>query len=165
MTIKLFVACEIQYFELGILFFNSNFYYLTRRFIDSTSAYNLLNFAFNLPTRAFCLPTCAFNLETRGFSVFHSQIVDLNSKFVTRVLHFHIVNKSCKDFPTKLCKVSEENILKFLKRTFYSQPEKFQERFTGKTFITFSVGSCCSILSLKMTMNKLSNMSQRLKNF
>ena len=43
MTMKLFVACEIQYFELGILFFNSNFYYLTRSFIDSTSAYNLLN--------------------------------------------------------------------------------------------------------------------------
>ena len=28
-----------------------------------------------------------------------------------------------------------------VKRTFYSQPEKFQERFTWKTFITFS--ACC----------------------
>ena len=33
MKIKLFVACEIQYFQLGIFSFNSYVYYLTRGFI------------------------------------------------------------------------------------------------------------------------------------
>ena len=61
MKIKLFVACEIQYFEIGIFSFNSYVYYLTRGFISST-------LAFNLPTRAFSLPTHAFNLATRDFS-------------------------------------------------------------------------------------------------
>ena len=62
MKIKLFVAFEIQYFELGIFSFNSYVYYLTRGFIASTRA-------FKLPTRAFSLPTRAFNLATRVFSV------------------------------------------------------------------------------------------------
>ena len=64
MKIKLFVAREIQYFELGIFSFNSYVYYLTRGFIASTRA-------FNLATRA-------FSLLTRGF------------KLVTRVLLFHL---------------------------------------------------------------------------
>ena len=42
MKIKLFVAREIQYFELGIFSFNSYVYYLTRGFIASTRAFNLL---------------------------------------------------------------------------------------------------------------------------
>ena len=67
MKIKLFVTCEIQYFELGIFSFNSYVYYLTRGFIASTRAFNLLTRAFNLPTRAFSVPTCAFNLATRAF--------------------------------------------------------------------------------------------------
>ena len=50
--IKLFVAREIQYFELGIFSFNSYVYYLTRGFIASTGAFNFLTRAFNLPTRA-----------------------------------------------------------------------------------------------------------------
>ena len=49
--IKLFVAREIQYFELGIFSFNSYVYYLTRGFIASTGAFNFLTRAFNLPTR------------------------------------------------------------------------------------------------------------------
>ena len=69
MKIKLFVAREIQYFELGIFSFNSYVYYLSRGFIASTRAFNLLNRAFNLLTRAFSLPTHAFNLATRAFSV------------------------------------------------------------------------------------------------
>ena len=52
MEIKLFVACEIHYFELGIFSFNSYVYYLTRGFIASTGAFNFLTRAFNLPTRA-----------------------------------------------------------------------------------------------------------------
>ena len=62
MKIKLFLAREIQYFELGIFSFNPYVYYLTRGFTASTRAFNLL-------TRAFSLPTRAFNLATRAFSV------------------------------------------------------------------------------------------------
>ena len=79
MKIKLFVAREIQYFELGIFSFNSYVYYLTRGFIASTRAFNLLTRAFNLPTRAFNLATRAFSLLTRGFEL------------VTRVLLFHVI--------------------------------------------------------------------------
>ena len=69
MKIKIFEACEIQYFELGVFSFNSYLYYLTRGFIAAARAFNLLTRAFNLPTRAFSLPTRAFDLATRGFSV------------------------------------------------------------------------------------------------
>ena len=69
MKIKLFVAREIQYFELGIFSFNSHVYYLTRGFIASARAFNLLTCAFNLSTRAFSLPIRAFNLVTRGFEL------------------------------------------------------------------------------------------------
>ena len=67
MKIKLFVAFEIQYFELRTFSFNSYVYYVIRGFIASTRAFNLLNHAFNLPARAFNLPTRAFNLRIRGF--------------------------------------------------------------------------------------------------
>ena len=72
MKIKIFVAREIQYFEIGILFFISYVYYLTRGFIASTRAFNLLTRAFNLPTRAFNLATRAFSLLTRGFELMDS---------------------------------------------------------------------------------------------
>ena len=85
MKIKLFVACEIQYFELGIFSFNSYVYYLTRRFIASTRAFNLLTHAFNLPTRTFNLATGAFNVLTREF-----ELVTRGFKLVTR--------KSCFTF-------------------------------------------------------------------
>ena len=76
MKIKLFVAREIQYFELGIFSFNSYVYYLTRGFIASTRAFNLLTRAFNLPTRAFNLATRAFSVQTRKF-----ELVTRNSCF------------------------------------------------------------------------------------
>ena len=63
MKIKVFVAREIQYFEIEIFSFNLCVYYLTRGFIA--------------PTRAFYLLTRAFSLLTRGFEL------------VTRVLLFH----------------------------------------------------------------------------
>ena len=69
MKIKLFVAREIQYFELGIFSFNSYVHYLTRGFIASTHAFNLSTRAFNLATRAFDLATRAFSLLTRGFEL------------------------------------------------------------------------------------------------
>ena len=57
MKIKIFVACEIQYFEIGIFSFNSYVYYLTRGFIAPTRALNLPIRALNLATRAFSLLT------------------------------------------------------------------------------------------------------------
>ena len=76
MKIRIFVAREIQYFEIGIFSFNSYVYYLTRGFIASTRAFNLPTRAFNLATRAFNLAnrafsllTCRFELVTRGFEV------------------------------------------------------------------------------------------------
>ena len=85
MKIKLFVAREIQYFELRIFSFNSYVYYLTPGFIASTRAFNLLTRAFNLPTRAFNLATRAFSVLTRGF-----EPVTCGFELVTRGLLFHI---------------------------------------------------------------------------
>ena len=77
MKIIFFVACEVQYFELGIFSFNSCVYYLTRVFIAPTRAYNLPTCAFSLLTLEFELVTLKFELVTRGFEI------------VTRVLLFH----------------------------------------------------------------------------
>ena len=60
MKIKLFVAREIQYFELGIFSFDSYVYYLTHGFNLLTCALNLTALAFNLSTGAFDLATGAF---------------------------------------------------------------------------------------------------------
>ena len=63
---KLFVAHEIQYFELRIFSFNLYVYYLFHGFIASTHAFNLPTHAFNVATHAFSLVTCGFELETRN---------------------------------------------------------------------------------------------------
>ena len=93
MKIKLFVAREIQYFELGIFSFDSYLHYLTRSFIASTRAFNLLTCAFNLATRAFSLPTHAFNLATRAFSVRTPEF-----ELVTRGFEL-VTRNSCFTFP------------------------------------------------------------------
>ena len=106
MKIKIFVAREIQYFEIGIFSFNSYVYYLTRGFIASTRAFNLLTRAFNLPTRAFNLATRAFSLLTRGFELVTRELelvtrgfelvtrklerVTRGFELVTRVLLYHV---------------------------------------------------------------------------
>ena len=69
MKIKLFVTHEIQYFELRIFSFSSYVYYLTRSFIASACAFNILTRAFNLTTCAFSLLTRGFELVTRGFEL------------------------------------------------------------------------------------------------
>ena len=66
MKIKLFLAREIQYFELGIF---SYFYYLTRGFIASPHAFNLLTRAFSLPSGAFSLATLILSVLTREFEL------------------------------------------------------------------------------------------------
>ena len=68
---------KFNIFELGIFSFNSYVYYLTRGFIASTLAFNLLTRPFNHSAHAFNLATCAFSLLTRRFEL------------VTRVLLFH----------------------------------------------------------------------------
>ena len=85
MKIKVFVAREIQYFEIGVFSFNSYVYYLTRGFIAPTRDFNLLTLAFNLSARAFNLATRAFSLLTHGF-----ELVTRGFELVTRVLLFHI---------------------------------------------------------------------------
>ena len=57
MKIKLFVAFEIQCFELRIFSFNSYVYYVTRGFIASTGAFNLVTRAFSILTRGCELAT------------------------------------------------------------------------------------------------------------
>ena len=118
MKIKLFVAREIQYFELGIFSFNSYVYYLTRGFIASTRAFNLLTRAFNLPTRAFSLPTRAFNLATRAFSVLSCEfelvtrgfeLVTHEFELVTR--RFELVTRNpCLTFPHFICTIIYINL-------------------------------------------------------
>ena len=85
MKIKLFAACEIQFFELGILSFNSHVYYLTRGFIASARGFNLLTRGFNLATRAFNVLTRGFELVTRRF-----ELLTRGFELVTRVLLFHV---------------------------------------------------------------------------
>ena len=48
---------KFDIFELGFFSFNFYVYYLTRGFIASTRALNLLTRAFSLPTRGFELVT------------------------------------------------------------------------------------------------------------
>ena len=81
MKIILFVAREIQYFELGIF----NIYYLTRGFIALTCGFNLLTRAFNLATGAIPnLATRAYSLLTLGF--------ELVTRRFARVLLFHYIS-------------------------------------------------------------------------
>ena len=99
--IKLFVAREIQYFELGIFSFYSYVYYLTRAFIASTCAFNLLTSVSNLPTRAFSTLTRGFELVTRRFelSTRGFELVTREFELVTRVLLFQIGGrKNCSNF-------------------------------------------------------------------
>ena len=79
MKIKIFVAREIQYFEIGIFSFNSYVYYLSR--------------AFSLATRAFSLLTHGFELVTRGF-----ELVTRELELVTRVFEL-VTRNSCFTFP------------------------------------------------------------------
>ena len=93
MKIKPFVAREIQYFELRVFSFHSYVYYLTRYFIASTHAINLLTRALNLATHAFSVLACEFKLVSRGFElVTHRlELATRGFELVTRVLLFHIV--------------------------------------------------------------------------
>ena len=97
MKIKLFVAREIQYFELGIFSFNSYVYYLIRGSIASTSAFNLLTCAFNLLTPAFSLPTRTFNVATRAFSVITREFEPVTRQFKLVTHEFELV--TCESEP------------------------------------------------------------------
>ena len=93
MKIKLIVAREIQYFELGVFSFNSYDYYLTCGFIVSTRAFNLPTSAFSLPTRPFNFATRAFSVLTRGF-----ELITRRFEFVTPGFKL-VTRNSCFTFP------------------------------------------------------------------
>ena len=103
MKIKLFVALEIQYFELGVFSFNSYVYYLTCGFIASTRTLNLLTRAFDLRTRAFNLPTHTFNLATPAFSLLTrgSEFVTHGYELITR--GFELVTRGLEFVTRTLC--------------------------------------------------------------
>ena len=65
---KMFVTCEIQYFELGIFSFSSYIYCLSCGFIASTRAFNRATHSFSLLTHGFEL--VIRNLSTNCLSVF-----------------------------------------------------------------------------------------------
>ena len=90
MKIKLFEALKIQYFELRIFSFNSYVYYVTRGFIASARAFNLLTCAFNLAAPVFSLLTRGFELVTRGF-----ELVTRNSYFTFPLLKLHMIISQC----------------------------------------------------------------------
>ena len=88
---KAFVAREIQYFEHGIFSFNSYVYYLTRGFIASTCAFNLLTRAFSLLTRTFCVLTPEFELATREFELVTREFELVTRRFEIVIRAFEIV--------------------------------------------------------------------------
>ena len=97
MKIKLFVA---QFSELGIFLFNSHFNYLTRGFIASVRAFNLLTCAFNLPICAFNLPTCTFYLVTRAFTCLIRGFELVTREFKLVTCGFELVTRNpCFTFP------------------------------------------------------------------
>ena len=119
MKIKLFVAREIQYFELGIFSFNSYVYYLGRGFIASTRVFNLLTRAFNLATRGSELVTRGFELVTGRF-----ELVTRGFELVTR--RFELVTRGIElitrgfELVTRVSELAT-HILLFHKITFHKQ--------------------------------------------
>ena len=79
------ILCTGADFEIGIFSFNSYVYYLTRGFITSTHAFNLLPLVFNLAT--FNLSTRAFSLLTRGFKLVTRELeqVTFGFELATRI--------------------------------------------------------------------------------
>ena len=93
MKIKLFAAREIQYFELEIFSFNSYVYYLTRGFVASIRACNLLTRACSLPARAFNLSTRAFSVLTREFELVTRRFELVTRKFELVTREFKLVTR------------------------------------------------------------------------
>ena len=120
MKVKLFLAREIQYFELGIPSFNSyvcyrGFIALIRAFNLPTRAFNLATRDFNLATRAFSLATRAFSLLTRGF-----EIVTREFELVTR--GFELVTRGF-ELVTRNLRFTFPRFTLFLMRTVHAPPQ------------------------------------------
>ena len=135
--IKIFVAREIQYFEIGIFSFNSYVYYLTRGFIAPTQAFNLLARAFNLATRAFDLATRSFSLLIRGF-----ELVTGGFELVTRELElvtggFELITRELELVTHGFEFVTRE--LELVTRRFELATRGF-ELVTRKSYFTFPPG-------------------------
>ena len=102
MKIKLFVAREIQYFELGIFSFKSYVYYLTRGFITSTHAFSLPTHAFSVLTLGFELVTRKFELLTRRFELVTRGLELVTRGFKLTLHRFKLVTRnSCFTFPQR----------------------------------------------------------------
>ena len=132
MKIKLLATCEIQYFELGILSFNSYVYYLSHRFIASTLTFNLPTCAFNLPTRAFNYATRASSHLTRGV-----ELVTRGFELVTRVLLVHsysilVQKKALTEIPISLRLPGKALCIRKIKTNSYSSHFTFTLLFKGK---------------------------------
>ena len=103
MKIKLFVAREIQYFELAVFSFNSYVYYLSRGFIASTHAFNLLIRAFSLPTHVFNLATRTFSVLTREFELVTCGFELVTREFELLPREFELVTRGFEFAACKLC--------------------------------------------------------------
>ena len=125
MKIILFVAREIQYFELEIFSFNSHVCYLTRGFIAS-------NRAFNLPTRAFNLATCAFSLRNRRF-----ELVTLGFELTTR--RFELVTRIHELVTRNSIKVYYVSIINY---TFKNFTIRTNALYSNKLFCTHVIILC-----------------------
>ena len=93
MKIMLFLAREIQYFELGIFSFDSYVYYLTYGFITSTRGFNLPTHAFSLRTRAFNLATCALSVLSREFELVARRFEPVTGEFELITREFELVTR------------------------------------------------------------------------
>ena len=68
-----------------------NVYYLTRGFIASGHAFNLITRVFDLLTRAFSLQTCAFDLPSRAFSLLTCGFELVTHRFEVETSRFELV--------------------------------------------------------------------------
>ena len=91
--IKLFIAREIQYFELGVFSLNSYLYYITCGFSGSIRVFNLLTCAFNLATRAYSLLTRPLELVTHEFELLTRGFEFVTRKFELVTQGFEVVTR------------------------------------------------------------------------
>ena len=132
MKIKLFLARETQYFELGIFSFNSYFYYLTCGFIALTRACNLATPATSLLNRRFELVTDEFKVKTHRFEL--------------------VTGNSCFTFPIFW---KTKNFFQKLKHLFSAENIKIENTsFTHKTVVSEANVETNRMVSTKWTYCK-----------
>ena len=153
MKIKLFLARETQYFELGIFSFNSYFYYLTCGFIALTRACNLATPATSLLNRGFELVTDEFKVETPRFGFATRAFEILTSGFEHVTHRFELVTgNSCFTFPIFW---KTKNFFQKLKHLFSAENIKIENTsFTHKTVVSEANVETNRMVSTKWTYCK-----------